>query len=103
MKKQEHDGDCRDLLMRMAQGLEGDLSAGERRALARHLAGCTRCGEFSESLRRTVQLCREAGAPAMSVRAKAHARANVKRLLSRRTTKTAKATKATKKATKTAF
>lgn len=78
----DHDADCRALLMRLAKGLEGDLSTRERRALARHLAGCQRCGEFSESLRRTVQLCREAGAPVMSARARARARTNASRLLS---------------------
>lgn len=88
--KHDHEGDCRELLMRMAQGVEGDLSAAERRALARHLAGCTRCGEFSESLKRTIDLCREAGAPPMSAHAKARARANVARLLSPKTTKSTK-------------
>ncbi len=104
MKTHDHDGGCRDLLMRMAQGVEGDLSPAERRALARHLAGCVRCGEFSESLKRTVQLCREAGAPAMSARAKALARGNVARLLSRTrpTTTTTRTTKAKKKSTKAA-
>jgi anti-sigma factor RsiW len=84
MTKHDHDGDCRALLMRMAQGLEGDLSAAERRALARHLAGCKKCGEFSESLRRTVALCHEAGAPKMSAHARSRARGNIARLLSKR-------------------
>jgi hypothetical protein len=81
MKKHDHNRDCRELLMRMAKGVEGDLSGPERRALARHLAGCERCGGFSESLRRTVRLCEEAGAPTMSARARARARANIARLL----------------------
>jgi anti-sigma factor RsiW len=72
---------CRELLTRMARGVEGDLSAAERRALAKHLAGCERCGAFSESLQHTVALCREVGAPTMSERAKARARANVRALL----------------------
>jgi len=101
--KHDHESDCRELLMRMAQGVEGDLSPAERRALARHLAGCERCGEFSDSLKRTIQLCREAGAPAMSARAQARARANVARLLSLGITKAAKATKGTKKSTKIAL
>jgi anti-sigma factor RsiW len=88
MKKQDHVADCRELLMRMAQGVEGDLSGSERRALARHLAGCEKCDEFSESLKRTVRLCEQAGAPAMSARARAKARANVSRLLARTTGKT---------------
>jgi anti-sigma factor RsiW len=84
MKKHDGQGDCRELLMRMSRGVEGDLSPSERRALARHLAGCGRCGEFSESLKRTVRLCQEAGAPAMSARARTRARANIARLLSAR-------------------
>jgi anti-sigma factor RsiW len=106
MRKHDHDGDCRALLTRMAQGVEGDLSAAERRALARHLAGCRKCGEFSESLKRTIRLCQQAGAPAMSARTQARARGNILRLLSQTITKPArgpkapkatKATKATKK------
>jgi anti-sigma factor RsiW len=65
----------------MARGAEGDLSAAERRALAKHLAGCKRCGEFSKSLQRTIALCRQAGAPAMSSHARSRARANVARVL----------------------
>jgi anti-sigma factor RsiW len=90
MNTHDHDRDCRALLMRMARGVEGDLSPVERRALTRHLAGCKRCGEFSESLKRAVQLCREAGAPAMSARARSRARANIARVLSRGAAKTTK-------------
>jgi anti-sigma factor RsiW len=72
---QHGDEDCRTLLLRMSRGIEGDLSAAERRALAKHLAGCERCGEFSKNLQRTIALCRQAGAPAMSDRARARARA----------------------------
>jgi anti-sigma factor RsiW len=68
----------------MARGLEGELSAAERRALAKHLAGCERCGAFSENLRQTIALCRAAGAPAMSARARSKARANVRALLRKR-------------------
>lgn len=93
MNEHDHEGNCRDLLMRMAQGMEGDLSASERRALARHLAGCKRCGEFSESLKRTVALCQKAGAPAMTTRAQARARSNIARLLSRRITRAPKTAK----------
>ena len=74
---------CRDLLVRMARGLEGDLPASERRALIRHLSSCTRCGAFSQSLQRTIDLCHELGASAMSARARSRARANVARLLPR--------------------
>jgi anti-sigma factor RsiW len=77
----------------MAQGAEGDLTPAERRALAKHLDGCERCGAFSESLRQTIALCQAAGAPAMSVRAKTRARANVRALLSRSATKQTKQTK----------
>lgn len=70
--------DCRARLLRMARGIEGDLTPAERRALARHLAGCRRCGALAESLERTVQACRQAGAPEMSARARARARANAR-------------------------
>ena len=91
MRKHAHDGDCRELLMRMAQGLEGDLSPADRRALARHLQGCKRCGEFSGSLARTVRLCEKAGAPEMSARTRARARRNIAQLLSASSARTSSA------------
>jgi anti-sigma factor RsiW len=100
MARQPHEHDaagCRDLLTRMARGVDGDLSAAERRALLRHLAGCERCGAFSESLKQTIALCRAAGAPAMSAKARARARANVRRLVSRPTRSITRTTKVTKK------
>jgi anti-sigma factor RsiW len=74
---------CRELLLRMARDLEGDLPAADRRALRRHLAGCERCGGFSRDLARTVALCRELGTAGMSAHARRRARANIARLLGR--------------------
>lgn len=75
---------CRELLLRLARDLEGDLPAAERRKLRRHLAGCTRCGGFSRDLARTVALCHElSGSVGLTAHARKRARANVARLLGR--------------------
>jgi hypothetical protein len=84
-RSHQHDRrSCRELLLRLARELEGDLPAAEQRALRRHLAGCTRCGGFSRDLARTVALCHElGGATGMSAHARRRARANIARLLGR--------------------
>jgi anti-sigma factor RsiW len=71
---------CRELLVQIARSVEGDLPPARRRALARHLKECHRCGAFSASLRQTVELCQGLGQP-LSGRALARARANVARLV----------------------
>jgi anti-sigma factor RsiW len=76
--------DCRTLLLRIARGLEGDLSASERRALARHLGGCARCDAFSEDLKRTVALCRGLAGSELTPRARSRAQANIRTLLGRK-------------------
>lgn len=57
-----HEGrDCRELLDRLSRYVDGELSGRERAALVAHLRRCPCCDEFAESLRRTVQVCQEAG------------------------------------------
>jgi anti-sigma factor RsiW len=67
---------CRDLLDRLSRYVDGDLTGRERAALMAHLRHCPCCEEFAESLRRTVQVCQEAGKTRLphDVRARAKAR-----------------------------
>jgi anti-sigma factor RsiW len=72
---------CRELLLEIARGVEGDLPPAKRRVLRQHLRECHRCGAFSTSLRETVELCRSLGQEPLARRTLARARANVARLL----------------------
>jgi anti-sigma factor RsiW len=75
-------GDCRALLTRLFAYLDGELGPRDYRAVERHLEKCHCCGPFAESLRKTMVLCREAGAPEVPPAVRRTARARVKALLS---------------------
>ncbi len=53
--------DCRELLERLSRYVDGELTGRERAALMAHLRRCPCCEQFAESLRRTVQVCQQAG------------------------------------------
>ncbi len=72
---------CRDLLERLSLYIDGDLKARERRALVAHLRRCPCCEEFAESLKRTVQLCHEAGKRRLPADVRARARARIAELM----------------------
>ena len=55
--------DCKDLFASLSQYLDAELPAADCDAIQAHIAGCPPCVEFVDSLRKTVQLCRESGAP----------------------------------------
>lgn len=76
-----HTARCRELVERLSRLLDNDLTAAERRAVLDHVRRCPCCDDFVESLRRTVRLCRDAGATRLpaAVRARAHAR--IRRLM----------------------
>jgi anti-sigma factor RsiW len=73
---------CRDLLGRLSLYIDGDLNARQRRALMAHLRRCPCCEEFAESLKRTVQLCQQAGRRRLPADVRARARARIAELLS---------------------
>lgn len=79
-----HTARCRELVERLSRFLDNDLTAAERRAVLKHVRRCSCCDDFVESLRRTVRLCRDAGATRLpaAVRARAHAR--IRRLMAGR-------------------
>jgi anti-sigma factor RsiW len=75
---------CLVLLERLSGYIDHELTARERRAIESHCRDCTRCRQVISSLRRTIRLCRDSGAPDMPARARARARARIADLLSRR-------------------
>jgi len=53
----EHGGpECRKLLERLSEYIDGELDTAACAEVEAHTAGCGRCEEFIESLRRTVGL-----------------------------------------------
>lgn len=49
---------CKEVLALLSEYLDLDLPAEECQEIERHLAGCSPCEEFAQSLRKTVDLCR---------------------------------------------
>jgi len=72
---------CRDLLERLSLHIDGERKGPQRRSLLAHLRRCPCCGELAESLKRTVQLCQEAGRTQLPARVRARARARIAELL----------------------
>jgi RNA polymerase sigma-70 factor (ECF subfamily) len=71
-------GKCPDVLMMFSQHLEDEISAERCAEMERHLEGCARCRGSCDSLKRTLALCRTAGA---SVPVPAPVQASVKTAL----------------------
>jgi RNA polymerase sigma-70 factor (ECF subfamily) len=55
-------GPCPDVLLLFSQHLEDEVSAERCAEMERHLEGCARCQGTCDSLKRTLALCRTAGA-----------------------------------------
>jgi len=51
--------ECKHIFATLSEYLDLELSPEACRELQAHLAGCAPCGEFAESLRKTVALCHE--------------------------------------------
>jgi RNA polymerase sigma-70 factor, ECF subfamily len=49
---------CREILALLSDYLDFELPPGACEEIEHHLAGCSPCEEFAESLRKTVALCR---------------------------------------------
>jgi len=49
---------CREIFASLSEYIEFELPPDACREIEQHLAGCPPCIEFTESLRRTVELCR---------------------------------------------
>jgi anti-sigma factor RsiW len=64
--------------------LDGELPAARARAIARHLAGCERCGAKARRLRTMLETCRAAGCRKLPADVRARAQARIAALLHRR-------------------
>jgi anti-sigma factor RsiW len=83
MKASESDqARCRDFLERLSRYLDDDLTGTDRRALEKHLADCSCCGDVLDSLKQTVTLCHDTGKPALPRDVRVRARQRVRDLLS---------------------
>ncbi len=57
MDSHQPTGQCQDVLSLLSEYLNLELPPGACREIETHLAGCTPCVEFAESLRKTVEIC----------------------------------------------
>ena len=72
---------CEKVLARISAYLDGDLPAPECELIERHCRGCPECANLTESLRRTIGLCQEAGRAPLPEDVRKRARDRVRRLL----------------------
>jgi hypothetical protein len=59
MSPSEDSADCRQVLEWLSDYLNLELPPDACRQIEHHLSGCHPCEEFAESLRKTVDLCRQ--------------------------------------------
>ena len=76
--------DCAAILSSISAYLDGELEQTACAAIEAHCASCRSCAPLVESLRRTIGLCREAGAEPLPENVRARARESVRRLLDSR-------------------
>ena len=72
---------CLALLGELSRYVDDEMTPRERRKIDAHCSDCARCRRMIAGLRRTVALCRDAGATALPARLRRRARANIARLL----------------------
>ena len=59
MKPAEQIDSCKDIFAALSEYLDLELPPDACEKIQAHLAGCAPCVEFVESLRKTVELCRQ--------------------------------------------
>lgn len=59
MPEHEHTDKCREVFALLSRYIDLDLPDDVCREVEQHIAGCSPCVEFTESLRKTVEMCRE--------------------------------------------
>jgi len=57
-----HDENCKKMFAQLSEYLDLELPPDTCREMEAHMAGCSPCTEFTQSLRKTVELCRRYGA-----------------------------------------
>jgi RNA polymerase sigma-70 factor, ECF subfamily len=59
MPQHLHDENCRKMFALLSEYLDLELPSDACQEMDRHIAGCEPCAAFTESLRKTIDLCRE--------------------------------------------
>ena len=59
MESHQHSGKCEEVFALLSDYLNVELPADACKAIETHLASCSPCVDFLESLRKTVELCRQ--------------------------------------------
>jgi len=59
MQSHEHNEKCKEVFALLSDYLDLELPPGACQEIESHLAACPPCIEFAESLRKTVELCRD--------------------------------------------
>jgi anti-sigma factor RsiW len=75
--------ECIELFERLSEYIDGDMTPERCRELEEHLDDCWPCGEFVESFRQTIGLCKELPTPALPDEARTCLKALIARELSR--------------------
>ena len=58
MPAHQHDENCQKMFALLSEYLDLELPPDTCREIDAHMAGCGPCAEFTESLRKTIELCR---------------------------------------------
>jgi anti-sigma factor RsiW len=74
MEPHERSEKCREVFSLLSEYLNLELPPEACREMEAHIAGCAPCVEFTESLRKTVELCRQYRPEAMPTPLEAAAR-----------------------------
>ncbi|HZT28417.1 MAG TPA: zf-HC2 domain-containing protein [Bryobacteraceae bacterium] len=74
----KHNEECREIFGLLSAYLDLELPPDACREIEQHMAGCPPCIEFAESLRKTVELCREFRPDAVPEPISAEARENLR-------------------------
>jgi anti-sigma factor RsiW len=72
---------CRAMLEQLSRFVDGDLTAAQRREMAKHLGRCPCCRTLADSLQQTVDLCRKAGGARLPADVRTRAKARIETLL----------------------
>ena len=59
---------CRELLVKLSNFVDGELTGPERRAVVAHLKRCPCCQAMADGLQHTVETCRKAGTARLMLR-----------------------------------
>ena len=59
MASHQHDENCKRMFALLSEYLDLELPAEACQEMDAHIAGCGPCAAFTDSLRKTIELCRE--------------------------------------------